>query len=104
MINHNEQYLWINPGNPAFDYYGTPITMKNTNDSNNDSASKDNDMDLSGCIIDKGTQSIIDWIMNLVRLGGVILLVVLGMLDFIKAAASGEQEEMKKVNPNLLKD
>jgi len=103
LINHNEQYLWINPGNPAFDYYGTPITMKNTNDSNNDSASKDNDMDLSGCIIDEGTQSIIDWIMNLVRIGGVILLVVLGMLDFVKAAASGEQEEMKKSKSKFVK-
>ena len=103
LINHNEQYLWINPGNPAFDYYGTPITMKNTNDSNNDSASKDNDMDLSGCIIDEGTQSIIDWIMNLIRIGGVILLVVLGMLDFVKAAASGEQEEMKKSKSKFVK-
>ena len=103
LINHNEQYLWINPGNPAFDYYGTPITMKNTNDSNNDSASKDNDMDLSGCIIDEGTQSIIDWIMNLIRIGGVILLVVLGMLDFVKAVASGEQEEMKKSKSKFVK-
>ena len=64
---------------------------------------KDSDMDLSGCIIDDSTQSIIDWIMNLVRLGGVILLVVLGMLDFIKAAASGEQEEMKKSKSKFVK-
>lgn len=64
---------------------------------------KDNAMDLSGCIIDKGTQSIIDWIMNLVRIGGVILLVVLGMLDFVKAAASGEQEEMKKSKSKFVK-
>lgn len=64
---------------------------------------KDNDMDLSGCIIDEGTQSIIDWIMNLVRIGGVILLVVLGMLDFVKAAASGEQEEMKKSKSKFVK-
>ena len=64
---------------------------------------KDNAMDLSGCIIDDSTQSIIDWIMNLVRLGGVILLVVLGMLDFIKAAASGEQEEMKKSKSKFVK-
>lgn len=64
---------------------------------------KDNDMDLSGCIIDKGTQSIIDWIMNLVRIGGVILLVVLGMLDFVKAAASGEQEEVKKSKSKFVK-
>ena len=64
---------------------------------------KDNNVDLSGCIIDKGTQSIIDWIMNLVRIGGVILLVVLGMLDFVKAAASGEQEEMKKSKSKFVK-
>lgn len=64
---------------------------------------KDSDMDLSGCIIDDSTQSIIDWIMNLVRIGGVILLVVLGMLDFVKAAASGEQEEMKKSKSKFVK-
>ena len=64
---------------------------------------RDNNVDLSGCIIDKGTQSIIDWIMNLVRIGGVILLVVLGMLDFVKAAASGEQEEMKKSKSKFVK-
>lgn len=60
-------------------------------------------IDLLGCIIDEGTQSIIDWIMNLVRIGGVILLVVLGMLDFVKAAASGEQEEMKKSKSKFVK-
>lgn len=69
----------------------------------NGGSNLDNDMDLSGCIIDKGTQSIIDWIMNLVRIGGVILLVVLGMLDFVKAAASGEQEEMKKSKSKFVK-
>ena len=63
----------------------------------------DTSIDLSGCIIDDGTQSIIDWIMNLVRIGGVILLVVLGMLDFVKAAASGEQEEMKKSKSKFVK-
>lgn len=113
LINHNEQYLWVNSGNPAFDYYGTPITMKkkdvatcndsNKNDDSNNTNNKNNDMDLSGCIIDKGTQSIIDWIMNLIRIGGVILLVVLGMLDFVKAAASGEQEEMKKSKSKFVK-
>ena len=41
--------------------------------------------------------------MNLVRIGGVILLVVLGMLDFVKAAASGEQEEMKKSKSKFVK-
>lgn len=113
LINHNEQYLWVNPGNSAFDYYETPITMKkkdvatcndsNKNDDSNNTNNKNNDMDLSGCIIDKGTQSIIDWIMNLIRIGGVILLVVLGMLDFVKAAASGEQEEMKKSKSKFVK-
>lgn len=73
------------------------------NDDSNNTNNKNNDMDLSGCIIDKGTQSIIDWIMNLIRIGGVILLVVLGMLDFVKAAASGEQEEMKKSKSKFVK-
>ena len=41
--------------------------------------------------------------MNLIRIGGVILLVVLGMLDFVKAAASGEQEEMKKSKSKFVK-
>ena len=63
----------------------------------------DTSIDLSGCIIDEGTQSIIDWVMNLVRIGGVVLLVVLGMLDFVKAAASGEQEEMKKSKSKFVK-
>lgn len=63
----------------------------------------DENMDLSGCIIDEGTQSIIDWIMNLIRFGGVVLLIVLGMLDFVKAAASGEQEEMKKSKSKFVK-
>lgn len=76
------------------------VDTKETEDADNN---KDNDMDLSGCIIDKGTQSIIDWIMNLIRIGGVILLVVLGMLDFVKAAASGEQEEMKKSKSMFVK-
>ena len=61
------------------------------------------DMDLSGCIIDAGTQEIIDWIMNIIRVGGILLLIVLGMLDFIKAAASGEQEEMKKSKSKFIK-
>ena len=63
----------------------------------------DTSIDLSGCIIDEGTQSIIDWVMNLIRIGGVILLIVLGMLDFVKAAASGEQEEMKKSKSKFVK-
>lgn len=64
---------------------------------------QDYDMDLSGCIIDPGTKEIIDWIMNLVRVGGIILLIVLGMLDFIKAAASGEAEQMKKSKDHFVK-
>ena len=70
---------------------------------NNVDSKDDNDIDLSGCIIDKGTLSIIYWIMNIIRIGGVILLVVLGMLDFVKAAASGEQEEMKKSKSKFVK-
>lgn len=81
-----------------FDVYGFSgfsDTQKN--------AFSDTSIDLSGCIIDEGTQSIIDWVMNLVRIGGVVLLVVLGMLDFVKAAASGEQEEMKKSKSKFVK-
>lgn len=77
--------------------------VKTCSQRNNNIINSFNNVDLSGCIIDKGTQSIIDWIMNLVRIGGVILLVVLGMLDFVKAAASGEQEEMKKSKSKFVK-
>ena len=45
----------------------------------------DTSIDLSGCII--------DWIMNLIRIGGVILLVVLEMLDFVKTATSGNKKK-----------
>lgn len=69
----------------------------------NNTYTPDYDIDLSGCIIDPGTREIIDWIMNLVRVGGIILLIVLGMLDFIKAAASGEQDEMKKSSGKFVK-
>ncbi len=80
------------------EYKNKKCALSSSRDNN-----KDNDMDLSGCIIDKGTQSIIAWIMNFIRIGGVILLVVLGMLDFVKAAASGEQDEMKKSKSKFVK-
>lgn len=106
MITYYEKYRALLPD--SYDkseaekiykeYKNAKCALSSSRDNN-----KDNDMDLSGCIIDKGTQSIIDWIMNLVRIGGVILLVVLGMLDFVKAAASGEQEEMKKSKSKFVK-
>ncbi len=64
---------------------------------------KDYSMNLDGCIIDKDTQDIINWVLGMIRLVGIILLIVLGMLDFIKAAASGEQEEMKKSKGKFVK-
>lgn len=59
--------------------------------------------DLSGCIIDSSTQEIIDWILNMVRFVGIILVIVLGMLDFIKATASGDQEETRKSRGKFVK-
>lgn len=79
------------------------ITLKSSVNHVRNSTIKDYSLNLDGCIIDAHTQSIIDWIFNMVRLVGIILMIVLGMLDFIKAAASGEQEEMKKSRTKFVK-
>ena len=109
------QSIWVNPENKetAEGNKAELSTLKlsetstcNDVDKNVNSSNKKDenyDMDLSGCIIDAGTQEIIDWIMNIIRVGGILLLIVLGMLDFIKAAASGEQEEMKKSKSKFIK-
>ena len=39
----------------------------------------------------------------MVRFVGIILVIVLGMLDFIKATASGEQEEVKESRGKFVK-
>ncbi len=91
---NNIRYDWIFGGS---NYLDTELFDKDGN------SSGDNNLNLDGCIIDADTQSIIDWVLNMVRLVGIILMIVLGMLDFIKAAASGEQEEMKKSRTKFVK-
>ncbi|MCM1370358.1 MAG: pilin [Clostridium sp.] len=57
----------------------------------------------SGKLIDDKTQEIIDWALNLIRIVGIILMIVLGMLDFIKATAAGNEEQVSKAKSSFVK-
>ena len=85
--------------NISYEEYKDPSKITSNNPGNGTNINAD----LSGCIIDSDTQEIIDWILNMVRFVGIILVIVLGMLDFIKATASGDQEETRKSRGKFVK-
>ena len=115
--NNNGTISWISPNDKdtyTSLYETSPITMaltdlsicndidKNDKDTGTDSDSS-TDITTSSCVIDGCTQDIIDWALNMIKYVGIILVVVLGILDFIKATASGEEEDIKKSRGKFIK-
>lgn len=58
---------------------------------------------LDGRVITPAVQNIIFWILTAVKYVGIIALIVLGILDFLKAAASGSEDETKKSRQKFVK-
>ena len=65
---------------------------------------KIDDLAESGCsMLGKQTRKMIFWALDVVKYGSVILLIVLGMLDFTKAVTSSEADALKKAGQKFLR-
>lgn len=58
----------------------------------------------SGCqVISDELKEWLQWILDVIRVGGIILTVVLGITDYVKATFASDDTGMKKANGNFSK-
>lgn len=56
----------------------------------------------TGChIISNDLKEWLQWILDVIRIGGIVLAVVLGMWDYVDATFASDDNGMKKANNNL---
>ena len=64
----------------------------------------DSDQEVERCeVFPKAIKDYIMQALKLIRWGGLVLMVVLGTLDFVKASASDDQDAIKKAGQNFIK-
>lgn len=78
---------------------GQVDTDKPSSPDNNDS-----DQEVEKCeVLPKAIKNYIMQALKLIRWGGLVLMIVLGTLDFVKASASDDQDAIKKAGQNFIK-
>ncbi|MCM1370359.1 MAG: pilin [Clostridium sp.] len=95
------QQIYCNTSNNCKNPGWSLTSCDKTNQSTENNANTETNF--SGKLIDDKTQEIIDWALNLIRIVGIILMIVLGMLDFIKATAAGNEEQVSKAKSSFVK-
>ena len=67
-------------------------------------ATNDSDQEVERCeVLPKAIENYIKQALKLIRWGGLVLMIVLGTLDFVKASASDDQDAIKKAGQNFIK-
>ena len=82
---------------------GFYFTIDSKNDLPDDNYKPDEDISNNCEVLPKAIENYIRQALKLIRWGGLVLMVVLGTLDFVKASASDDQDAIKKASQNFIK-